>query len=251
MPKCVTKGVEINYLVGGSEKEKDKTIVFVHGAGGNGQRWQNQLASLQGCYGVALDLPGHGQSGAEPCDQVFLYREWVKEFMEAMGIEGAVIAGHSMGGAIAMDLCVKYPQAVQGLLLISTAPYFKVSPERLAVYQRGEFRPQWNREAFSSSASEELIAWFTQEREKDSPKARYADFLACSRFLAAGLKDVKVPTAIICGKEDVNTPYRYSEKLKEEIPKARLRLVEKAAHQILFEQPEIVNAEIEKFIDEL
>jgi pimeloyl-ACP methyl ester carboxylesterase len=248
VPKCLTKGVEVHYLVGGNEQKKDHPIVLIHGAAGSSRRWLKQLTDLTDCYGIALDLPGHGHSQGEPCDQVFLYREWVKEFMEAMGMESAVIAGHSMGGAIAMDLYHKYPHAVKGLLLISTAPYFKVNPARLEAFRQGEFKPEWERDLFSASASDELVAQFSVEREKDSPRARYVDFLACSRFQAAGLKDVQVPTSILCGREDVNTPPRYSEKLRDEIPGARLRLVEKAAHQIIFEQPEIVNEEIKKFM---
>ncbi len=250
MPLCTTRGVAINYAVGG-KAEKDKSIIFIHGAGGNGRRWLKQLSALKDNYGVALDLPGHALSEGNPCDQVFLYREWVKEFMQAMGITSAVIAGHSMGGAIAMDLCVTHPHLVKGLLLISTGPHFNVNNARLEALRQGKYDPQWVRDGFSSQAPEELIAAFSRERAADKPEATYADFLACSRFQAAGLEKVQVPTTVICGREDISTPPSFSEKLAEEIPGAKLLLVERAAHQILFERPEVVNGEIEGFVGEL
>ena len=248
MPKCTTQGVELNYLDSPGEAGTGPTMIFIHGAGGNGRRWLKQLNALTGCRGLALDLPGHGLSEGRPCDQVFLYREWVKEFMDAMEIEKALIAGHSMGGAVAMDLCAAHPSRVQGLLLVATGPYFKVHPSRLEAMSRGEYHPQWVRDGFSASAPEELIQAFATERAGDKPDAIYADFLACSRFQARGLEGIRVPTRILCGTQDINTPPKLSEKLAAQIPGARLLLAEEAAHQILFERPQVVNGEIAQLV---
>ncbi len=211
MPFCQVKGVDIHYIAAGSEANKSKSVVFIHGAGGNGKRWSYQLKAVSDeHYFVALDLPGHGQSGGNPCEQIFLYREWVKEFLDAMGIGSVVVAGHSMGGAIAQDLAVKYPEMIKGLILVATAARFKVDPARLEALARGEkYRPEWVRLSFSSSAPAELLDEFVAESQKTDPGLYYIDLLACNRFVMDKLNEIQVPTLVICGTEDVSLPRNF------------------------------------------
>jgi len=64
----------------------------------------------------ALDLPGHGKSGGRGRQSVASYSEVVLEWMGAVGIHSAVIAGHSLGGAIALTLALAQPERVSGLI---------------------------------------------------------------------------------------------------------------------------------------
>src|SRR5262249_5974282 len=94
---------------------RGRKIVFIHGAGGNGAPWNNQIDALAGKHSpVALDLPGHGRSsGVEGLKSVGDYAEFIAHFMDALKFDSAVIAGWSMGGAIAMEFALRYPARTQ------------------------------------------------------------------------------------------------------------------------------------------
>ncbi|MBS4021009.1 MAG: alpha/beta hydrolase [Dethiobacter sp.] len=250
MAICSVKGVDIHYIAVGDELKRDEAIIFIHGAGGNKQRWIYQLEAIADtAYGVALDLPGHGQSEGPPCDQVFLYREWVREFIAAMGLSNLIVAGHSMGGAVALDFTLKYPELVRGLILVGSAARFKVNPVRLEAYKKGEYRAEWARESFSTSSPEELVSKYAEESMSVSPTVRYMDFLSCSRFETENIKNIKVPTLIICGTEDMSTPPVLSERLSQQIDNSELVLIENAAHQVMLEQPAMVNQSLTNFLN--
>ena len=257
MPFCPVKEVDINYLEGNQKNHRGKkAIIYIHGAGGNAGRWEHQLEQLSDIlgdkyYSAAIDLPGHGQSGGEACGQVFLYREWVREFLDAMEIEEVIVAGHSMGGAIALDFVMKYPQMVKGLILVGSADRFKVPQERLEAYKRGEYTWEWARVGFASAAPTHLVDKLFEESQQSDPWTRYMDFLACSRYKGKNLENITSSTLIVCGTEDINTPPKLSKRLAENIKGAKLTMIENAAHQVMLEQPEAVNRTIASFLERL
>ncbi len=255
MPYCQVKGIEISYQESGQKSSPQRIIIFIHGAAGNAGRWINQVQEIGGRYSeryyvAAPDLPGHGRSGGEACGQVFLYREWIKEFTDAMGLDRPIMAGHSMGGAIALDFALKYPQSTAGLVIVGSGPRFEIDPDRLEAYKRGEYTMEWTRASFASSAPEDLVERIFQEVQQSDPWSRYLDFLACSRFQVKNLQNIAVPTLIICGAEDINTPSVLSEYLAEKIRGAGLVKIDNAAHQVMLEQPQTVNEHIEHFLEQ-
>lgn len=255
MHSCQVKGVEISFLEVGQQSSSLKNIMFIHGAGGNSRRWINQVVQLgkqhsERYYAVAPDLPGHGQSGGEACGQVFLYREWIKEIAEALGLGRMVVVGHSMGGAVALDFVLKYPELAAGLIIIGSGPHFEIGRNQLEAYKRGEYTMEQARASFASSSPTQLVQRIFQEAQQSDPWVRYLDFLACDRFQVEDLQNIAVKTLIICGAEDINTPPILSEQLADKINGAELSIIDNAAHQVMLEQPEIVNKQIIHFLEE-
>jgi pimeloyl-ACP methyl ester carboxylesterase len=250
MPTVNVGGVNIFYDPGESEPGREQKIVLVHGAGGNSSRWRHQVKALAGDYSpFALDLPGHGLSGGQPCDQVFLYREWVKQFADSLGLKKFVLAGHSMGGAIALDFALTYQSCLAGLILVSTGAKLKVDPARLESYRNGEFRAEWARMSYSPAAPPELVERGVEEATALDPAVRYTDFLACDRFdVMSRLGDIVTPTLVICGLDDLATPVNYSRYLAENIAGAKLLLLPGTAHMAMLEQPQAVNEAIFNFL---
>jgi pyruvate dehydrogenase E2 component (dihydrolipoamide acetyltransferase) len=103
--------------------EGDKTIVLVHGFGGDLDNWLFNIEPLAGTGKVyALDLPGHGQSDKKLGEASL---EWLASaligFMDSVGVESAHLVGHSMGGAIAARVALDQPGRVKSLALIGSA----------------------------------------------------------------------------------------------------------------------------------
>lgn len=103
-----------------------ETIVFLHGLGGSQSTWASVLGDFANTYRIAaLDLPGHGASD-KPDPSAFDYSvptlaATVGEAIEKLELSPAVIVGHSMGGAVALQLALDRPKLVRALALIDSA----------------------------------------------------------------------------------------------------------------------------------
>jgi pimeloyl-ACP methyl ester carboxylesterase len=105
------------------EGNGDTTIVFIHGLANYASAWKYQISELRQLYRcVAVDLPGNGLSsqGNYPYS-MFFYAESVKQLIDKLNLHEVVIAGHSMGGQIAMILALRYPHLVKKLILLAPA----------------------------------------------------------------------------------------------------------------------------------
>ncbi len=251
MSFCHIQGVKIGYLTSGSQ-DKGFTVVMVHGAGGNARRWDAQLPAVgRNHYAVAIDLPGHPPSEGRPCEQVFLYRSWLKEFIDELNLKNIVLVGHSMGGGIVADYTLMHPGEIKGLILVGTAARFNIPEERLRAILAGPYDPASARNSFSSHASEKLIQQFAAENAAMDPQIRYTDLVACNRYEEKGIEQILCPTLIIGGMDDTGTSPADAREMKERIPDSRLLLVENASHYVMMEKPDIVNEAIVTFLSDI
>ena len=101
-------------------------VVLIHGAGGSCFSWPVDMRRLAGQRVIALDLPGHGKSRGVAQQSIPVYADQVHAFLSRLGLPETVLVGHSLGGAIALTVALKYPRQVAGLGLISTGAYLGV-----------------------------------------------------------------------------------------------------------------------------
>ena len=125
MPIIRTKRGEIHYK--DYRKEKNESpLLLIHGAGGIYLDWPIQLR--RDAEAIAFDLAGHGKSSAPSHRSIEEYAADTAAFIESIQLEKVIVAGHSMGGAIAQILALDYPHLLKGLILVGTAPFFHVNP---------------------------------------------------------------------------------------------------------------------------
>ena len=102
----------------------DVPVVIFHALAGNSCQWKNQLADLRKTRrAVALDLPGHGHSaGVNTAGMdIEMLISRLSDTLESLSLEKFILAGHSMGAAIASAFSARYPEKVAGLLLLDPA----------------------------------------------------------------------------------------------------------------------------------
>src|SRR5688572_11610820 len=117
----VAEKVNIAYV----EKGKGDPILFIHGLGGNLSHWLKQVEGLSSNYHcIAIDLPGYGHSDKEvktEKNQLSFYADVLHDFIRKKGLQKVTLAGHSMGGQVAMIIAHQYPGIVSKLVLAAPA----------------------------------------------------------------------------------------------------------------------------------
>jgi pimeloyl-ACP methyl ester carboxylesterase len=227
------------------------TVLLIHGAGGSHLDWPAVLRRLPKARVYALDLPGHGRSAPPACDSIAGYSAWTAEFMRALQLPPAVVIGHSMGAAVALELALQEPSLVRALVLIGAGARLPVSPLILEGLQTapGEIIPRIVGWAYGRDFPEEGKELARQRLEQVPPAVLYRDFLACSRFdRRAELKDVHQPALILAGSEDRMVPLALAEELCGGLPRARLVTFAGAGHMLTFERPEEVAGAVAEFL---
>ncbi len=238
----------------GDPGDERPPLVLVHGAGGSHLHWPPQLRRLRDTDVYGLDLPGHGYSSGRGREAITAYRDLILAWVEARALRPFVLAGHSMGGAIALAFALHCPELLAGLVLVGTGAKLRVSPAIL----------QGLREDFPATAK--LICdWacgegldkrtrrlYLRRLLEVNPVVVLGDFLACDRFdVRQRLGEIPVPTLVIGGTADRMTPPKFSEYLRDHIPHAELVLIEGAGHMVMLEQPLAVTKAVAGFLQRI
>ncbi len=241
-----------NYYYAGNIDQKGMPVIFCHGSGGGHHHWLYQFKNLPHTINTfAVDLPGHGRSQGKPEDAVGSYRDWLQRFINVLGIGPFILAGHSLGGAIALAYALKYPDQLKGLILIGTGARLRVLPSFLEELNKGNTPKELINYVYTPDTPEDLVKRARREIEDTDPSVYLADFEACDKFdIIEHLHHINKPTLIICGSEDSLTPVKYSRFLKENLPQSKLEVIQGAGHMVMLEKPEAVNRAISRFIEE-
>jgi pimeloyl-ACP methyl ester carboxylesterase len=246
-------GLAFSRRDGGDPEQGRPPLVLIHGAGGSRLYWPPEIRRLEGERVFGLDLPGHGLSEGKGEHTIEGYGLRVKEWMDAMGLDKAVLVGHSMGGAIALTMALQVPSRVAGLVLIGTGARLRVNPAVLDLTTNPQTFDKavdtiiaW---AFSRQASPRLVALARKRMAETPPQILHDDFRACDGYdVIDRLGEIAVPVQVICGRDDKLTPEKYSDFLAEGITGARLNLIDSAGHMVMLERPRDVIMILKEFI---
>ena len=251
MPYVTIVGERVFYALHQGDVRGKRNLVLVHGAGGSHLDWPAPLRRLKGADVYALDLPGHGRSEGPGRSGIADYRDFLLAFLDAVGLDRATVAGHSMGGGIALDFALNYPDRLAGLILVGSGARLRVATAILTgILADFEATADLVLDyAFGPSASEQLKRLGRQRLLETSPEVLHGDYAACDAFdVMERVGEIRCPALVICGTADRLTPPKYSVYLRDHIPGAELVLVDAAGHMVMLEKPEVVSRAISKFI---
>ncbi len=255
MTTVLVNGAPLHYVhAAGSVRDRRPPLILVHGAGGNLMHWPRALRRFQGRSVYALDLPGHGHSDGRPSKDIGGYAESLRAFCEALSLPPAIVCGHSMGGAIALEFALRYPGRVAALILVATGARLPVSREIISGLASDPRSTTEKLARWALGAQPELnLSRLHLRRLREVPiETLRNDFEACDAFdRRADLSRVSGPVLVLWGDADRMTPAKLSSELVDGIPGARPAMVHGAGHMVMLEAPDSVEAKMQQFVDAL
>ena len=222
------------------------TVLFLHGAGFTGAVFDAQTAAFRNA--VAPNLPGHLCAG-EPAS-IAQFADAVERDVRARESNGVVLAGHSMGAAIALECALRKPAWLRAAVLIGGGARMRVAPAFLEGFERDfEATARLLAGYFFAEPSAERVEWAVQTMLAVGPTQTLRDFRACDAFDALDrLGEITVPVLAITGEADKLAPAKHALALAGRVPGAEARIVPGAGHFVMTERPTETNEAIAAFL---
>lgn len=262
------KGEPVHFVQRGA----GDVLLLLHGFMAWSYTWRHNMAFLSShARVIALDLRGFGLSsrsalrGHSLDDQV----EFVRNFMDAVGVERAVVCGNSMGGEIALRLALSHPDRVRALILVSTAGLIQRKSrsriERIALSTPGigplllrvavmnrRFAEQALRAAYFDSSlvtAADVAAYLLPARVPGSAPVLLR-MLRDSDFgrTADRLGEINQPVLLVWGEADPWIPPEHGQQLAALLRGSQLLLVPECGHVPHEECPDTFNAAVIQFL---
>jgi pimeloyl-ACP methyl ester carboxylesterase len=262
MPKVRVADISIHYETYG----QGEPLVLIMGLGGGSSMWWRQVAFFSPEYRVVVyDSRGVGRTDKPdmPYSMDMLVGD-AAGLLERLGIASAHIYGVSMGGMVAQELALRYPESVSSLVLGATTcggghatmpsqetlqklfGIMTLSPEEaVKVATSVTFSP-----TFIERHPDKINDWLIKGAESPpSPMGFKRQAEAAAGFDTYDrLPQIRVPTLILAGTADQLIPSDNSRILASRIPDAKLVLLEGAGHGYLWEAEEEANRTVHDFL---
>jgi pimeloyl-ACP methyl ester carboxylesterase len=250
VPFADVHGARVRYRERGEGQTGAPPVLFIHGAGGSSAIWLSTLARVGAARRrVALDLPGHGQSGGRTAS----VDDWVSavgQAAAALCLGRSVLVGHSLGGLVALAAALAFPDKVAGLCLVTTAAALRPSSRLLLRLEKEWARwPEYLGDlAYGPDTPADVRRQSVGLAMGADHEQTLLDYRAASGFDAtARLGEIACPTLVVVGEHDQMTPPALGAALAAGIPGAALVRL-RSGHFPMHEQPDGFAAALTGFL---
>lgn len=256
----------------------DKTLLFIHGLANYAPVWKKNIDELKKYYRcIAIDLPGNGLSDQNNHKySIHFFAKCVFNFISALKLKNVCIAGHSMGGQIAITTLLDHPDCATSLVLCAPAGF-----EKFSIMEKTMFHNSIHLFDFFTSDENNLRntvenSFFHHHKQAESIvtdliglmktyKVNYYHKMieACVKAMLEEPVDnklqlIKQPTLVMFGKNDALIPNKLvhhttTEKIGAEgvkkMPDAKLEMIPDCGHFVQWEKASVVNDHIKEFLN--
>jgi pimeloyl-ACP methyl ester esterase len=260
MPFLSHEGVSLRYDRAGA----GPAVLLIHGWTCNRTFWERQVQALRDKHTViTVDLRGHGESSHLRTGYTLNAIVGDLEYLvRAFNLPRVAIVGWSMGGIVAQELAHRLGDKASALGLVCTTaggltdpknPH--AQPDRVAEMKRAmdedfrDFIRGFAVNLFKDGAESPLFAWAVGQMQKTPAHvaSAYLDTILAADQRAK-LKKLKVPTAVLHGKDDALFPFEEAQALAKQIPGAELVAFKTSGHAPHLEETDAFNTALAKLL---
>ncbi len=242
-------------------------VILLHGLTLSGLMWTPQIVELSKNFRVIIpDLRGHGKSSVP--DHGYSFHNYaidIKNLFDYINLQKAHIIGLSLGGAIATEFSVAFPESVLSAIIISSMPpYFE--PDDIWVQTLSNFRKVRDEFGLNYAVENALLKepifgkinigindWMNLKKaiNQFAGKPMDSDFSGQkdSVRIFQSLPALDIPFLIMTGENDYKTFIEASESLSEAMPNSKRVIIKDSGHLCTMEKPKEVNSEILNFLE--
>lgn len=246
--------------------EKTTSVVCIHGLTHHSGIFDalGQRLAGKGHSTIAVDLRGHGGSGAEPPWDTGTHARDVIETLDEAGVERAIWIGHSYGGRVAATLAAEEPDRTGGVALLETP--LQVAPDRALRAIEIE-RLDWSFAtadgALGAMLSSDLmvapprdvVEAFVKDDVRPGPDGRLrfsfspgVVVVAWNEMTLPPPPIARTPTLLVCAEKPLADTSERDRRYREELGELQKRVEVPNGHNVLWEAPEETSAAIEEFV---
>ena len=232
----------------------DKCVVLLHGYLENMLVWEEFIPLIyKSVRVVTIDLPGHGISEVKGAVHTMDYlADVVAAALKSLNIERAYIVGHSMGGYVALALCERHPQAVEGVVLLHSTPNADSEEKRNNREREITLVKSGKKELLARTAPEKGFAADNRQRCKDHIEdlvemvhiTEDDGIVALLGGMIARkdqndmLRQLNAPQLFILGRKDEYITAEIAEAMVAAHPQAKVAWMENSGHMSFIEEPQ-------------
>ena len=255
-----TKINGINYFY--KDEGNGPTIIFIHGLGENADSWNKQINYFKKSFRViAPDLRGHYRTEDGNIADITLHQfsEDIITLLDYLKIDKAHLVGLSMGGIILQEITRKYQHRINTLSICNSTAY--ASPEalaglnvRLMMIKNMSMDDMANFIVTACLPSKhdpdvykEAFEIFRKNRKEAYTASTIATFSVDFRD---HLKNINLPTFILCGENDIATPVFAGKYINDNIKNSKMEIIPGVGHLSKLEAPNLFNKAIAEFLQQ-
>ncbi|HET8624634.1 MAG TPA: alpha/beta fold hydrolase [Gemmatimonadales bacterium] len=242
-------------------------VLFIHGYPLDHSIWLPQLDALDGWRRIAPDLRGMGSSDAPDLGYgIATYADDLVALLDALGVDRAVLCGHSMGGYIAFEVLRRYRTRVSGLILVAT----RAEPDTPEGLKAREAAAQQARELGAAAIADTMLPnMLAPDSRQENPGLAERVHQLMARTPVSGIVGAlaamrersdstpllatleRLPTLVLAGGDDRLIPVERVRAMADRIPGARFTVIPGAAHLPMLESPQPTSSAIRAFLASL
>lgn len=257
MPVLQLQDLALYYEVTGD----GSPLLLIHGLGSSSRDWEMQIEPFAKDYQViTVDLRGHGQSGKPPGPySIRMFAEDTAALVRRIDILPAHVVGISMGGMVAFELAVHFPQLLRSLTIVNSYPEMRVETlqEHLQVWRRflilellgmrGMGRMLGGR-LFPFPEQSDLRETFVSRWAQNNKRAYRESLRAILNWdVESRLGEIDCPVLVVASDQDYVT-VEEKRVYTAKIPNAKLVIIEDARHAVTAERPDQFNTVLRDFL---
>lgn len=262
--KIKANDITMNCEISGS----GDNLVLIHGGGDSLNVWYNQVPVFsKSCRVITYDIRGFGETESPEGEySIPVFARDTYELMKAAGVEGACFLGHSLGGAVALQMALDYPEIVKALIFAAGFPGM-TPPSDQPPSESLRLTVELMEKGDTERLAEVMVAdLFSAEFRENNPGE-------CEKYMkikmrgksdgmlrmmqppsgapaAFDLSRIKCPVLIIAGEKDSITPIDQVRKAHKAITGSRLTVLP-AGHAVAIEAPEEFNSAVLDFLSKI
>jgi pimeloyl-ACP methyl ester carboxylesterase len=250
-------------------EDQDDTVVLIHPIGGNIEIWNNEISliSKKNLRIIAYELRGHNRSNMGTSNS-FIISDLVNDLeklLDKLSVKKCTLIGHSIGGSIASLYAKKYPQNIEAIIFINASSVRipdrdlekHFTTRKIALTQGMDALAEWirheTRESENAFKDENKWIHFKEIFTKTSREGFVAatnSLYSMPEDVTVSLREAKYKIFGIVGERD-EVFMKLMHKMKDEIPRFKLKIIESSDHWVIAENPEALDRALNEFLDEI